>query len=241
MKRRDSKLKEQDSPSGRLPARVEPMMLTHLALTGDTKQYDQWKNRVERLRQAQAVDRAQDPDSKSLLASTPAWRQIRETGLLGAMVGLGIGSIWTSELMWLFAVDHGFGWLASSIFLIPLPIAWYVGRRLWERASLQGMKDHAGPLTARKRLRGFTRAVGRSFTAGFGFGFTLVFLQALLSGFLDVAPTMSLELLTDLRDGVLIGTMMGLMGVMLGPLVGRPPPEETPALPPPALPMTTED
>ena len=237
MKRRDSRLpKALQEPTSRLPATIEPMMLGHLLLSGDTAQYARWRRKVERVRQVEAVDRAADPETKSILSSYAAWRQMRETGTLGALVGLGMGSIWMSWLMKVYAVNNGFGWLVSSLFLLPVPIAWYVGRKMWERAALQGMKDHVGKLTVRKRVRGFFRALGRSFGAGFGLGFTLVFLQALMTWWMTPAPTFGLELLWDFTDGVVIGTMSGFMGMMLGPLVGRPAPEEPAQLPAPGLP-----
>ena len=242
MKRRDPELPEVlREPDTDLPARIEPMMLTHLALTGDAKQYVRWRNQVERIRQVEAVDNAPDPESKSLLSSREAWRQMRETGTMGALVGLGLGSIWMSWLMKIYAVDHGFGWLTASLFLLPVPIAWYVGRKMWERAALQGMKDHVGRLTVRKRVRGFFRALGRSFGAGFGFGFTLVFLQALLTWPLTPAPTLGLELLYDFSHATILGTMFGLMGTMLAPMIGRAAPEERAGLPPPALPASIDD
>ncbi len=242
MKQRDAKLpKVLQEPTPRLPAVVEPMMLAHLALSGDAKQYNRWRDQIERVRQVEAVDGAADPEAKSLLSSRLAWRQIRETGTIGAIVGLGLSTFWMSWLMKLYAVDNGFGWGVASLFLMPVPVAWYVGRKLWERAALQGMKDHVGRLTLRKRVRGFFRAIGRSFGAGFGFGFTLVFLQALMTWFMTPAPTFGLELLYDFSHATIFGTMFGFMGTMLAPMIGRPAPEEQAGLPPPGLPASTED
>lgn len=241
MKQDDSQLPEAvQTPTASLPVRVEPMMLTHLVLTGDAAQYEAWRARVERLRQANAVEKALDPQTRSLLASRAVWRQMRETGLLGTMVGLGMGAIWTSEVMRLFAVTKGMGWLTASLFLLPLPIAWYIGRRLWERAAIEGMKDHSGSLTYRKRMRGFTRAIGRSFGAGFGIAFTLVMLQGLLSAILTPAPSWILEIGAALAYGGFIGTLTGLTSIMLGPLIAQSPPEEG-GWEPTALPASTSE
>lgn len=212
------------------------MMLTHLALTGDGEQYALWKERVERVRQVDAIDRAADPETKSLLASGAAWRQMREAGLIGVIVCMSVSSLWMSWLFTTYAAFHGLSWLATSLFLLPLPIAWFVGRHMWERAALQGMKDNVGKPTLRKRVRGFFRGIGRSFGAGFGFGFTLVFLQALITWFFTPAPTFALELFFDFADATVWGTISGFMGMMLGPIVSRPAPEPKAGLPPALLP-----
>ncbi len=242
MKRRDPQPpKALQEPPHRLPATIEPMMLTHLVLSGDADQYAEWREQIERVRQVDAVDRAPDPETKSLLASRPAWRQMRETGLLGSVVSMSVASLWMSWLFKAYAVILGFGWLAASAFLLPIPLAWFIGRRLWENAAVQGMKDHMGAMTPRKRVRGFAMALVRSFGAGFGFGFTLMFLQALITWFMTPADTLFLELMYDLYDGIVMGTMTGVMGTMLAPLVGRPAPEENAGLPPPALPAPLDD
>lgn len=222
---------DEDAPRP-LPATLEPMMLTHLMVTGDTGQYNEWRDRVEAILQAEAVDEAQDPESKALLANKHAWRQMRETGKLGALYGLGIGSLWMTCLIPLYAIEHGFGWLAGLSFLLPVPFAWRTGRRLWERASLAGMKDLGRRPSLRKRVRTMMRSVFRSFSAGFGFGFTLVFLQALITWFMTPAPTIFQELLWDAYHATLAGTVSGAMGVMLAPLVGRSAPSPTNLLPP---------
>ena len=48
---------DEDAPRP-LPATLEPMMLTHLMVTGDTGQYNEWRDRVEAILQAEAVDEA---------------------------------------------------------------------------------------------------------------------------------------------------------------------------------------
>lgn len=222
----------EDDETRPLPARLEPLMLTHLALTGDADQYNEWRDRVESVLQADAVEAAPDPESKAILASKPAWRQMRETGKLGALYGLGIGSLWMTWLIPMYAIEHGFGWLAGLSFLLPIPIAWRFGRRLWERAALAGMRDLGRRPSLRKRLRTGVKSLFRSFSAGFGFGFTLVFLQALITWFMTPAPTFLQELLWDGFHATIAGTITGTMGMMLGPLVGRAAPAAPQLLPP---------
>lgn len=214
-----------------LPAKLEPMMLSHLLVTGDTEQYNLWRDRIETILQADAVEDEPDPEAKAILANKHAWRQMRETGKLGALYGLGIGSLWMTMLIPLYAIEHGFGWLAGLSFLLPVPIAWRTGRRLWERAALAGMKDLGRRPTLRRRMRTMFRSIFRSFSAGFGFGFTLVFLQALITWFMTPAPTLLQELLWDAYHATLAGTVSGTMGMMLAPLIGRSAPSNTPLLP----------
>jgi hypothetical protein len=196
-------------------------MLVHLAVTGDSKQHKQWRDRVEAIAQADAVDAARDPETKALLADKHAWEQMRATGKFGANFGLALGALWMSVLMPLYAVAHGFGWLASMAFVLPVPMAWRFGRKLWERAAVKGMRDLGKHPSLRKRMRTAVRSVARSFGAGFGFGFALVFTQALITWFMTPAPTLILELLIDARDGFWAGIITGFFSMLLAPLVGR--------------------
>ncbi len=196
-------------------------MMVHLALTGDSKQHKHWRDRVESIAQADAVDAARDPETKALLADKGAWEQMRATGKFGANFGLALGALWMSVLMPLYAVAHGFGWLASMAFLLPVPVAWRFGRRLWERAAVRGMRDLGKRPSLRKRMRTAMRSVARSFSAGFGFGFGLVFLQALITWFMTPAPTLIEELLIDAFHGSIAGLVTGSFSMLLAPLIGR--------------------
>jgi MFS family permease len=196
-------------------------MLAHLAITGDAKQHQRWKDRMEAIIQADAVDRARDPETKAILADKAAWQQLRATGRFGANFGLALGALWMSVLLPLYAVAHGFGWLAASTFLLPVPIAWRFGRKLWERAAVAGMRDLGKKPSLRKKVRAAGRSLMRSFSAGFGFGFSLVFLQALITWFMTPAPTIIQEILLDARDGAWAGIITGMFSVLLAPLVGR--------------------
>ena len=226
---------EDDRPKpAELPARLEPLMVAHYALTGDSEQYTQWREKIETIRQTEALARAEDPESRAILLERSAWQQMRITGKLGTLFGLGLSSFWMAWLLPVYALWHGFGWMAALTFLLPIPIAWRVGRRLWERAALAGMKDLGKRPNLRRRVKTAFRSVARSFGAGFGFGFTLVFLQALITWFMTPAPTLLEELIVDGFSGTVAGLVSGAMGVMLAPLVGRPAPEadQPAALPP---------
>jgi hypothetical protein len=145
---------------------------------------------------------------------------MKETGVIGALYGFGMSTLWMGFLIPLYAVGHGFGWLASMSFLLPVPIAWRVSRRLWERASLRGMRDR---LRKRRFVPG--RSIRRSFGAGFGLGFTLIFLQALLTWFMTPASSFGLELLIDAYHATLGGLASGGLATLLAPLLRRGVPE----------------
>src|SRR5688500_8689332 len=196
-------------------------MLVHLAVSGDTKQHKRWRDRIESIAQADAVDQARDLETKALFADKHAWEQMRTIGKFGANFGLALGALWMSVLMPLYAVAHGFGWFASMAFMLPVPVAWRFGRRLWERAAVKGMRDLGKRPSLRKRMRTAMRSVVRSFSAGFGFGFALVFLQALITWFMTPAPTLIEELIIDAFHGSIAGGVTGLFSMLLAPLVGR--------------------
>ncbi len=203
------------------PSKLEPMMWAHLALTGDRAQNARWRSQLEAIRQADAVAHAPDPETKAVLANKLAWRQMRITGRLGATFGLGLGSFWLAWLLPTYAIGHGFGWLAASAFLLPVPLAWRFGRRLWEQASVAGMRDLGERPSMRKRLAVVGRSLFRSFNAGFGFGFSLVFLNALVTWFMTPAPTLAIELLTDGYQASVAGVISGGLSMMLAPIVQR--------------------
>jgi hypothetical protein len=203
-----------------LPAMLEPMMLTHLALTGDMQQYRDWRDRVENIEHGRALEDAPDSQSRAILEDKEAWLQMRTTGKLGAAFGLGLGLLWLSTLVPFFAVAHGIG-LWALVFFLPLPIAWRVGQKLWEDAALAGMKDVGRRPTLRRRIRALAKAIVRGFGAGFGFGFTMTFLQFLLTWFFNAAPSLLAELASDTLHATIGGTVFGCFGMLLAPLVAR--------------------
>ena len=108
-------------------------------------------------------------------------------------------------------------------------MAYRFGRRLWERAALSSMRE----LDARPDagLSTFGKSVLRTFRAGFGFGFMLVFLQGLISWFMTPADTISLELFLDAVLAAVAGTITGGAAVVLAPLVAREAPSEQGEIP----------
>jgi len=220
-KDRDLVTREEAGKSRKVPTKLEPMMLAHLVLTGDQAQQARWRAQLDAIRQADAISAAPDPETKAILANKSAWRQMRVTGKLGATFGLGLGTFWMAWLLPTYAVGHGFGWLAAATFLLPVPLAWKFGRRLWEQASLAGMRDLGERPSLRKRLNVVFRSMFRAFNAGFGFGFSLVFLTTLITWFMTPAPTLAAELLSDAWLGSIAGLVTGSMSMMLAPLVGR--------------------
>lgn len=226
-----------EDTSETLPAIVEPLMALHLLITQDTEQNRHWNDRIEAIRQASAVEAAPDPPSKRLLASRAAWDEMRTTGQLGATLSIGLGAAWMAWLVPLYAIGHGFGWLAALTYLLPVPLATRVARTLWERASLAGMRDLGQRPTLRQRLATLARGTIRSFGAGFGFGFTLTFLQGLISAFMTPEPTLIAELVADAAFATVAGMVSGTLSTIMAPLVSRAAPElPASTRPPKALP-----
>ena len=207
-----------------LPAHLAPLMGAHFLVTLDRTQRRQWLERIEAVEQAQWIAEAVDPLEKQLLAQPAAFRQIKEAGVIGSLYGLGIASLWMGWLIPLYAFGHGFGWW-SAAFLLPVPFALSAARRSWQRAALSTMRQ-------RMRRHRNVGALRRSFTSGFGFGFLLVFLQALLTWFMTPAPTLGQELLIDLWHATLGGLLSGTLSTVLAPMIGRSPGNEPGALVP---------
>jgi len=214
---------ETPSRSDRLPARVEPMMLTHLAVTGDFAQYRKWRNRIEEVRHQQAVVGAPDTECREILRDKEAWLQMRTIGSLGSAFGLGLGFMWMSVFLPLFAAQQGLAWWQLLPMFLPIPVAWKVGSRLWEDASLAGMRDVGKRPTMKRRLRALAKSLVRGFGAGFGFGFTLLSLQSLMTYVFGLNPADSLlrELAADIHVGTIAGAVSGTFGMLLAPMVAR--------------------
>lgn len=212
-----------ESAPERLPARVEPMMLTHLAVTGDFSQYRKWRHRIEEVRHQHAIADAPDTECREILREKEAWLQMRTIGSLGAAFGLGLGFMWMSVYLPLFAHQQGLAWWQLIPFFLPIPVAWRVGSRLWEDASLAGMRDVGKRPTMRRRLRALAKSLVRGFGAGFGFGFTLLSLQSLMTYVfgLNPAPTLLQELAAGVYAGTVAGAVSGTFGMLLAPMIAR--------------------
>lgn len=207
----------------RLPARVEPMMLAHLAVTGDVKQYRQWRDRIEEVRHQHAIADAPDTECRDILREKEAYLQMRTIGSLGAAFGLGLGFMWMSVFLPLFAAQQGLAWWQLLPLFLPIPVAWRVGSKLWEDASLAGMRDVGKRPSVKRRLRALGKSLVRGFGAGFGFGFTLLFLQGIMTYVfgLNPAPTLLQELASDAYVGTIAGAVSGTFGMLLAPMVAR--------------------
>lgn len=216
---------DDSSSDDNLPLRLEPMILTHLALTGDVTQHREWRDRVEGIIQRRTVELTQDPEARRLLSRWNVWQRIRTTGKVGAMTGVAISGFWMAWLLPTYAVGHGFGWLAALTYMLPFPIAWKVARSLWQKAALGGMRDVGYAPSLVKRATVLPRSAIRAAIAGFGFGFTLVFLQGLISWFMTPMPTIAGELFWDAIVGVYGGAISGAASMVLAPLLSRSPPK----------------
>jgi len=219
-------------PSKPLSPWVKPLIWLHRLVSRDGSLHREWSQRLEAIEQAADIDREPSTEGKEILADVRAWRQMKTTGLVGAAGGLALGSVWMGWLVPMYAIGWGFGWLPALAYLLPVPVAWKVGRRLWEKAALQGMKDLGPNPTPQQQLRTLSAGMLRGMAAGAGMGFTLVFLQGLVSWFMTPAPTLIHELVFDLVHGSMGAALGATVGAVFGPLVGRPAPNDSPALRP---------
>lgn len=206
-------------------------MLTHLALTGDLEQHKEWQERIEAILQADAVAMERDYESRRLLLRDAVWKRIRRTGKVAATFNMAMGGAWMMLLIPYYATVHGFGWLAALTYLLPVPLAWKVARKMFERAALKGMRDAGhSKVSLLKRIALLPVGAIRAGVAGFAFGATLMFLQGLISWFMTPAPTIALELFGDALYAVYAGMITGTASMMLAPMVAAPPPSGTPSL-----------
>lgn len=225
------------STSEKRPKRVSPfirpLMWLYRVVSGDRAQSREWTDRLEAIDQAAAIDAEPSTEGKALLSDVETYRQIRSTGFVGAMGGMTLGALWMSWLIPLYAYGWGFGWAAYA-YLLPVPFVWRLGRRMWERAALQGMKELGPTPSQQQQLRTLSSGMLRGMGAGASMGFALVFLQGLISWFMTPAPTLGAELLIDVFWGMWGAGVGATLGAVFGPLVGRAAPAVS-APPPSAL------
>ncbi|MBI4815732.1 MAG: hypothetical protein HY791_05730 [Deltaproteobacteria bacterium] len=205
---------------------VGPLLLAHLALTRDVRQHRLWRRRIESVRHSRAVARERDATKRRLLASPRVFRRIRRTGRIAATMGMVPALFWMSWLIPMYAVGHGFGWASALAYLLPVPFAFKLSRRLWESAALSGMRDLE--VAPHRPLVALQRAFKRSIGAGFAFGFSLVFLQGLISWFMTPAPTLLAELAIDTLFGIGGGMVAAVTATAMAPLALQPPPQALP-------------
>ncbi len=223
--------KSTEAPPARLSPWVRPLVWLHRRLSPKSADHAEWKERIEAIEHAQDVDAEPSTEGKAILADRKAWQQMKQTGLVASAGGLGVASVWMGAFLlpW-YAFGHGFGWVATAL-LLPVPIAWRVGRRMWERAALEGMKDLGPNPTPQQQNRALALGMSRGMVAGAATGFTLVFLQGLVSWFMTPAPTLALELIVDLYWASGAGVIGAAVGAMFGPLVARGAPTSASSVP----------
>lgn len=205
-------------PPPRLSARVRPLMWAHYALTRDRRTRRMWQRRIDAIEQAEAVEDAPTEREKRLLAHGAVWRHVRRTGRRGVRFGLALSALWLAWLLPTYVFGHGFGaW--ALVFLLPIPVATRLGRRMWESAALEGLRHFGDTPTPSERVATLVRSAMGSFGAGFSFAFHLVFLQGLLTWFMTPAPTLGIEVGLDLMAGLTAGMLCGGASMMLAPSV----------------------
>ncbi|MBX2811877.1 MAG: hypothetical protein KTR25_08705 [Myxococcales bacterium] len=220
---------------------VKPLVWLYRLCVRDKQQAQSWLKRIESIEHAQDIDAEASTEGKAILSDKAAWRQIKATGLGASSGTMTMGAMWIAWLVHLYATGHGFGWLAASAYLLPVPLAWRVGRKLWESAALQGMKELGSRPTPNQQLRTLSSGMVRGMMAGAATGFTLVFTQALISWFMTPAPTLLIELIIDLIHGTMGAVVGATIGAVFGPLVGRPAPISTQSLKAPPRSLPGED
>jgi hypothetical protein len=147
------------------------------------------------------------------------------------MWGFLLAAYWTGYLVHGYAVYLGFGWLAAASYLLPMPLAWSLGRELF-RSNVASNMAALGPApTLAQRGRRMAWSTGGCALAGFAAAFTLVFLQGLISWFMTPAPTLALELWYDFIDALKMAVLGGAGTAMLGPLLTVKLPGSSEALP----------
>jgi len=196
-----------------------PLVYTHLFLTGDLKQHRQWVDRLEKIEQAEAVACESDWKRKGILSRPAAWKKIRMLSKWATNYGLVFAAMWTGWLVWGYAVALQFGWLKAAMYLLPLPLAWSVGRGLFQSNIASSMEALGPSPTLGQRAKETARSTARSFGAGFTAAFTLVFLQGLISWFMTPAPTIALELWLDFVDALQAALYGGVAASLMGPLL----------------------
>lgn len=220
---------------------LAPLMYAHLLITRDLPQHRAWRERLEKIEQANELSEVTDPAERALLARPDVWRDLRRVSWWASAFTFTWCSYVTAKLVGDYAVGFGFGYAAAGSYLLPLPLAFMVGRKLYQQGCLSVMK-YLGPNPDGKRqMKSWLWAMLASFGAGFGFAFTLTFLQGLISWFMTPAPTLWLELWMDVTNAVEAAVYGGAVSSVMWPLLCRKAPSraeltEREVAPVPALP-----
>lgn len=210
---------ESESPSPSMA--LTPLMYAHLLLTRDWSQHKAWGDKLEKIEQTNELAETTDPAERALIARPEVWKEIRRMSWWATNFTLLYCAVETARLISDYAVGFGFGWLAAGTYALPIPMAWLVGRRLFQNGSLSVMKYLGTNPSGGKQAKSWFRAMAAAFFAGFGFGFALTFVQGLISWFMTPAPTLWLELYMDVTNAFWAALPAGLVSSVMWPLLCR--------------------
>ena len=157
---------------------LAPLMYAHLLITRDLPQHRAWRERLEKIEQANELAEVTDPAERALIARPEAWKNLRRMSWWASTFTFGVCSVATYNLVADYAVGFGFGYAAAGSYLLPLPLAFMVGRKLYQQGCLSVMKYLGPNPDGARQMKSWFWAMLMCFGAGFGFSFTLTFLQA---------------------------------------------------------------
>lgn len=200
---------------------LAPLMYAHLLVSGDLAQHKAWRERLEKIEQANELAETTDPQERALLARPEVWKDIRRMSWWASTFTASYCAYVTANLVRDYAVGFGFGYAAAGTYLLPLPIAFMVGRKLYQNGALGVMKYLGSNPDSSRQLKSWFRAMLAAFGAGFGFAFTLTFLQGLISWFMTPAPTLFLELWMDVTNAASAAWWTGCISSVMWPLLCR--------------------
>lgn len=200
---------------------LAPLMYAHLLVSGDLAQHKAWRERLEKIEQANELAETTDPQERALLARPEVWKDVRRMSWWAATFTAGYCSIVTASLVSDYAIGFGFGYAAAGTYLLPLPLAFMVGRKLYQNGAFSVMKYLGSNPDSSRQVKSWVWAMIFAFTAGFGFAFTLTFLQGLISWFMTPAPTLFLELWMDVTNAATAAVKAGFLSTVMWPLLCR--------------------
>lgn len=212
---------EKESPKkGWIPHfALVPLIYAHYWATQDGEQHADWKQRIDKAAHCDALVSTTDPDEKRILSNPLAWRSIQSTSWWATMLSLLASSYGTYTIVENYAIGLGYGPAVASAFLLPIPVAWAVGRSLYKKTKLRVMAHLGNKPTPKDHFTSWFVAAAGSFGAGAGFGFTLTFLQGLISWFTTPASSVGMEIFIDATAGLNAALTAGMVSAMFLPLM----------------------
>ena len=202
---------------------LAPLMYAHLLLTRDTAQHREWRDRLEKIEQANELAEVTDPKERALIARPEVWKDLRRMSWWANVFTAGWCTWVTADLVKDYAVGFGFGYAQAGTYLLGIPIGWLVGRRVYQSAMVWVMKNLGSNPDSGGHLKSWMRAIVGAFGAGFAFSFTMTFLQGLISWFMTPAPTLWLELYMDVANAFQAACYAGMISSVMWPLLCRRP------------------